>query len=393
MSELNTLALWFKERPVWLQDAVGRLIKKAKLDAEDYKELYQFCVHEAAGGQIEATYQIPDGLFSKQSSSGELKLKSIGDIEGINCLSPKTPLEIGNGSLAVIYGLNGSGKSGYIRILKHMCGAKSQGKLYGNVYEAEKMQQKCSVEYHKDGSDYKHKWIAEEGLIDDLSLVDIFDAECGRAYITDENKVSYEPHILLFFRDLVSVCEKITSGIENEEDKKVSKKPASPPEYHDTHGIKWYGTLSEDTKIEEVNERCSWTNQDEQELVQLGQRLLEKDPAQKAQEIRQKNKHILSLIEDAGKYKNQFSDEICNQINTLKEKLGQAKKTAEVSAELAFNQAPLNGIGSETWQKLWQFAREYSEQEAYKGLEFPVMSNGSLCVLCQQPLSTKPKAG
>ena len=392
MSELNTLARWFKERPVWLQDAAGRLIEKSKLDEDDYKELYQSCINEAAGSQIKADYTIPVGLFSKQSSSGELKLMSIGDIEGINCLSPKSPLDIGNTNLAVIYGLNGSGKSGYIRILKHMCGAKSPGKLYGNVYKEEKIQQKCLVEYHKDGSDYKHKWIADDGFIDDLSLVDIFDAECGRVYITDENKVSYEPHLLLFFRDLVSVCENITSKIENEEDKKVSKKPAFPPEYGNTDEIKWYSALSENTKMEEVDIRCSWTKQDEQELVQLGQRLSEKDPAQKAKEIRQKNKHILNLKDDAEKYMKQFSDVACGHINVLKEQLIQAKKTAEASAELVFNNAPLSGIGSETWQRLWQYAREYSEQEAYKGLEFPVLSNEALCVLCQQPLSNDAKS-
>lgn len=392
MSQLLTLNQWFKARPFWLQDAASRLIQKGKLDEEDYKELYQSCVHEAASKLDIAEYKILNSLFTKQSSRGELKLKSIGDIEGINYLSPKNPLEIGNENLAVIYGLNGSGKSGYIRILKHMCGAKSLGKLYGNVYEAEKIQQKCSIQYFKDGLHHKLDWIVDNGIIDDLRLVDIFDAECGKTYITNENEVSYEPQILVFFRELVSACERISSEIDNAEGKKVSKKPTSPPGYDDTYEIKWYSTLSDNTKSEEVNERCLWTKQNEQELVHLGQRLSEKEPAQKAQEIRQKNKHILNLIEDAEKYKNRFSDGTCTQINDLKEKLIQAKITAKASAELVFSNAPLSGVGSETWQKLWQYAREYSQQESYKGLEFPVISNEALCVLCQQPLSNDAKS-
>ena len=391
MSELITLHRWFKERPIWLQDAASRLIRQRRLDEKDYKELYQSCVNEAADNIDKANYKILNSLFAKQSSGGELKLKSIGDIEGINCLSPKNHLEIGNENLAVIYGLNGSGKSGYIRILKHMCGAKSQGELYGNVYKTDIVQKRCSIKYHKDGLHHKHDWIADNGIINDLRLVDIFDAECGKAYISNENEVSYEPQILLFFRELVSVCERISSEIGNAEEKKVSKKPTSPSEYDDTHEIKWYSALSEDTKMDEVNERCSWTNQDEQELVQLAQRLSEKDPAQKAKEIRQKNKHILGLIDDAKKYKKRFSDETCRQINVLKEKLIQAKKTAVASAELVFSNAPLSGVGSETWQRLWQYAREYSQKEAYKDLEFPVISNEALCVLCQQPLSKDAK--
>ena len=392
MSELITLHRWFKKRPIWLQDAASRLVQKGRLDEKDYKELYQSCVNEAVGKIDKADYKILKSLFSKQLSSGELKLKSIGNIEGINCLAPKNPLEIGNENLAVIYGLNGSGKSGYIRILKHMCGAKSQGELHGNVYEKVNKQKKCSIEYHKDGLHQKHGWIADSGIIYDLRLVDIFDYECGKAYITNENEVTYEPHILLFFRELVSVCERIASEIGNEEEKKVSKKPAFPPEYGNTYEIKWYSNLSNNTNIEEVNERCLWTTQNEQEFVQLGQRLSEKEPAQKAKEIRQKNKHILGLIEDAENYTKRFSDEICTQINDLKEKLIQAKKTAKASAELVFNNAPLSGVGSETWQKLWQYAREFSQQEAYKGLGFPVISNEALCVLCQQPLSNDAKS-
>ena len=392
MSELITLHRWFKKRPIWLQDAASRLVQKGRLDEKDYKELYQSCVNEAAGKIDKAEYKILKSLFSKQLSSGELKLKSIGNIEGINCLAPKNPLEIGNENLAVIYGLNGSGKSGYIRILKHMCGAKSQGELHGNVYEKVNKPKKCSIEYHKDDLHQKHDWIAHSGIIHDLRLVDIFDYECGKAYITNENEVTYEPHVLLFFRELVSVCERIASEIGNEEEKKVSKKPAFPPEYGNTQEIKWYSNLSNYTKIEEVNERCLWTTQNEQEFVQLGQRLSEKEPAQKAKEIRQKNKHILGLIEDAENYKKRFSGEICTQINDLKEKLIQAKKTAKASAELVFNNAPLSGVGSETWQKLWQYAREFSQQEAYKGLGFPVISNEALCVLCQQPLSNDAKS-
>ncbi|MCY4210416.1 MAG: hypothetical protein OXE97_05115 [Gammaproteobacteria bacterium] len=391
MSELSRLNQWIKKRPIWLQDAASRLIQKGQLDEEDYEELYQSCVHEAANKIGKTDYKI-NSLYSKQSSSGELKLKSIGSIEGINCLSPKKPLEIAGQNLAVIYGLNGSGKSGYIRILKHMCGAKSQGELHGNAYKTEKAQKKCSIEYHKDGLDHKHNWIAENGIINDLRLVDIFDAECGKVYISNENEVSYEPHILFFFQRLVSVCEKISSKIRDEEERKVSKKPISPPEYDNTEEIKWYSKLSNNTKIEEINEHCLWTNQNEQEFVQLAQRLSERKPAQKAQEIRKKNVHILSLIEGAEKYKNRFSNDICNQINALKEKLDQAKKTAEASAKLVFSSTPLGGIGSETWQKLWQYAKEYSQQEAYKNLEFPVTSNEALCVLCQQPLSNDAKS-
>ena len=58
MSELSRLNQWIKKRPIWLQDAASRLIQKGQLDEEDYEELYQSCVHEAANKIGKTDYKI-----------------------------------------------------------------------------------------------------------------------------------------------------------------------------------------------------------------------------------------------------------------------------------------------------------------------------------------------
>src|ERR1039457_2477551 len=48
---------------------------------------------------------------------------------------------------------------------------------------------------------------------------------------------------------------------------------------------------------------------------------------------------------------------------------------------------PLNGVGSEIWQELWNVARRFSEAEAYPEKRFPVTDSNAACVLCHQSLS------
>jgi len=49
---------------------------------------------------------------------------SIGEIKGIENLKPRKPIIFGEGNLNVIYGYNGSGKSGIVRIIKAACGMR-----------------------------------------------------------------------------------------------------------------------------------------------------------------------------------------------------------------------------------------------------------------------------
>ena len=41
---------------------------------------------------------------------------------------------------------------------------------------------------------------------------------------------------------------------------------------------------------------------------------------------------------------------------------------------------------------LWEQARKYSEEQAYKDKLFPYVGEKAICVLCQQPLSEKAKS-
>jgi len=46
----------------------------------------------------------------------------------------------------------------------------------------------------------------------------------------------------------------------------------------------------------------------------------------------------------------------------------------------------LEGVGSDTWRRMWRAAREFALEEAYPSHPFPFLDDGAHCVLCQQEL-------
>lgn len=128
-----SLKKWFSERPQWLQIAATRLLQQPEFTDKDVSELATLCQQEADGKLPKTTCSFPATAFS-QGAAGSLRLCSISDVEGVNALAPKKPLEFGKGNITIVYGNNGSGKSGYVRLLKHVCGARETG-THGNPPE------------------------------------------------------------------------------------------------------------------------------------------------------------------------------------------------------------------------------------------------------------------
>lgn len=121
-----TLSKWFSDRPQWLQVAATRLLQQSELTDTDVSELATLCQQEADGKLTKTACSFPATAFS-QGAAGTLRLCSISEVEGVNALAPKKPLEFGKGNITIVYGNNGSGKSGYVRLLKHVCGARETG--------------------------------------------------------------------------------------------------------------------------------------------------------------------------------------------------------------------------------------------------------------------------
>ena len=390
MSEVSaSLTKWFSERPQWLQIAATRLLQQAELTEKDVAEIAALCQQEADGKLPKTNCSFPASAFS-QGATCTLRLCSISNVEGVNALAPKKPLEFGKGNITVVYGNNGSGKSGYVRLLKHVCGARDLGTLHRNVYKPGSAAQKACISFEQDGTPKSHAW-SGQGICDDLNSVDIFDTSFGKVFVSSEDEVSYEPPVLSFFSSLILACEKVAAALDTESNKHQSKKPNIPADKKVTPEGIWYESISAKATPQDIDKHCAFDSTIETEMQTLQQRLAEQAPAEKAKQLRKQKQHVDTLVQDAQKYLKQLSDENCRRIITAKQKSILKKTAADAAAEKVFSGSQLEGIGSDVWKELWEAARNYSVSTAYKETEYPHVSEGSRCVLCHQTLPQEAK--
>lgn len=385
----ESLTKWFSERPQWLQIAATRLLEQPELTDKDISELATMCQREAGGKLPKTTRSFPTTAFSK-GTAGTLRLCSISNVEGINALAPKEPLEFGKGNITIIYGNNGSGKSGYVRLLKHVCGARETGILHRNVFMTGSAAQKACISFEQDGVPKTHTW-SGQGVCDDLNSVDIFDTSFSKVFVSSEDEVSYEPAVLSFFSSLILACEKVASALDTEANRHQSKKPNIPAEKKVTPEGIWYEAISAKTTTQDIDKRCTFSSTDETDKHTLQQRLAEQAPAEKAKQLIKQKHHMDTLVQDTRKYLEQLSDENYRRIVAAKKKSVLKKTAADAAAEKVFSGSELEGIGSDVWIELWQAAQNYSVSAAYKEVEYPNVSDGSRCVLCHQTLSQEAK--
>ena len=388
---LTCLGDWFAQRPPWLQDAASRIIQKGVLDDNDLAELVSLCKKEV--GLVDPDtpdiqpQSIPDGAFKHNEAPKKLRLQEISHIRGINALSPRKPLVFGEGPLTIIYGGTGSGKSGYVRVLKHACGAKKAGELHSNVFDRPGQDQGCTFKL-KIGEEAPRKidWSPDLGVLGDMRSVEIYDTDCAQVYLTEENEVAYEPWVLSLFTYLTSLCAHVNESLKNEMDQSLSFLSVVPVQFQVIASSNWYSNLSSRTTQQEIDWWCYWDQSIENKLAEINRRLAEPDPAEQARRLRNTKSNLLNLNGELKKIYDELIDERCYSYLNAQYNASAKRKAADEDAKKVFENAPLGGVGSQSWRLLWEQARAYSEAAAFKDTAFPNIAEGARCVLCHELL-------
>ncbi|HGF7545200.1 TPA: restriction endonuclease, partial [Vibrio cholerae] len=380
---------WVHGEPHWVQLAVTKVFGQVAVSDEVIDEL--LALLKTTEGQSNATKIDLEPYFKATSgASSDIRIVSIGEIEGIDALAPRNPLPF-TPKLSVVYGNNGSGKSGYARILKKLCGKPNAAELQPNVYITSPQRRQCTVVASIDGTEKTFVWPANSKSIEELSPVDVFDSQTGFFYIDKDQEVSYVPNEVALFEQLVSVFQKLQQKLRAEQDSVNTKLPARPLEFGDTKYIRaMFDRLKHNTDVNTVEDFFSFTDDDSTVLKQQEERL----SASPVDLATKKNKRVIqleNLIKQVTSAANLVSQTAVNTLQDLEKDAQQKRKVARQAADAIVNETSFDGFGNETWKAMWEAARKYSKQNAYPEADFPVVEQDSKCVLCEQELGVVAK--
>lgn len=116
-------------------------------------------------------------LSSAQQFSQKLLFESLTHVSGVNALCENQTIKFSS-DVTVLYGLNGSGKSSYFRILNEVCGGNQKKEILPNIYALEADRKAISVEinYLQAGNHKTLKWYNSDRALTDFNGVKVFDS-------------------------------------------------------------------------------------------------------------------------------------------------------------------------------------------------------------------------
>ena len=389
---LQEIQTWSADRPVWQRDALRRLVMNGELGVEDIDALTVICkgehgLTEKVTAQSLAKEHVPERGGAAQAVS----LDSIFHHKGVNALAESQTLKFASG-LTIVYGDNGAGKTGYIRILKQACRARGQETILGNVVITGAAPPKPTVAIkYKVGADAAaREWTG--GDVDEfVSRVSIFDTQCAAVYLNERTDVAFLPFGLDLFDKLVRACKAVRAKLEAEQralnTNALAGVIAQIPQ--GTAAAKLVSGITLFTKPEDVQTIARLKSEEQERLAFLEKSLQDlqaNDPQKLIAQLTLRANRVRALADHLRGVETALADaEVTAVFDTRKE--GRRKsEEAKRLREATFPQGLLAGTGGEQWKAMWEGARLFSEQQAYQGQGFPVTEGGAKCVLCQQDL-------
>lgn len=371
----------------WKKLLINKIVNSENsLEQVDRKEVFNYFLQS-----IGLKKRLPELKIVKPSyspNSKEIKLSSLSEVKGVNKLAKNQTINF-SPNLTVIYGENGTGKTGYGRILKALGFSYDRDtKIYPNVFQKSEPQT-AKIKYTSNGNEDAFDWTGNNRN-KDLESISVFNNNCVQISLDGSRQLIVSPIGFHLFNLVSSELVELESLLE-------AKTKEYPIEINwlenlnvDTPQQQFLTNLSKDSSEEKLKELSSFGEVQEKELSSKTAELSKLNKQLLQNEIRSLKSQIAELISVIGKidhFKTVFNAENWKQLIDTNKTISELEKTTQKGiSEIA----EAKGI---EFYETDQFKSFLSAAEAYiKRIDKPQYPNeDDVCVYCQQPLEKDAK--
>lgn len=388
------LAKWSKTLECWQKAALLAVATKKGVTDQDFEVVYrEFAIDHglapAPNERSDYSFEASDIPQSAAQSSPK-KLKAIQNVCGVNALADKQVLDFGE-SLTVIYGPNGTGKSGYARLLKSACFTRSsECNIHGNINLPKDKRALPSAQFVLDG-EVKHEYREGQPSKPLAENFAVFDSSCVRVYTDEKNDFLVSPYGFDVFPELVIVVKKISDYLRQEIEKRTPDLSILQIPNGNSTIAQILVAISARTNLEELKSLAVFGEHEQKQLEAARKRLKELNQHDPQILIKQKTRQlgdIRILPKKLAALEYRLGKEAIATINKRVEQFSALKELAKATSIGQFGMEPVQPVGTTAWNALIDAAIQYSS-EVYPGAGFPPAVQDSRCVLCQQSLDNE----
>lgn len=376
---------WANGQDAWVRQLTAETILARQAPSEALLDTVYatFLAEKGLGGEAP---DVPELEIAAADAAEEetLELVSLAGIEGVNALATDQELSF-DPALTVLFGQNGSGKTGYARILKRISAVRTAEDILPNAHAVHldaPPHPAARIAYRLAGTDASVQWKNEAGLAP-FTRISVFDASAVSLHVDSDLGYVYTPAELALFAHVATGIQGIQQRIAGEV---RSLAPGSNPLLSKfARGSRIYpvietlGATTDPAELDALASMPENADADRERLEGEVAALRSNSLDALLSNAHETERHLARLHRVLTSAQN-FDDDVYEAARTG---LQEAESRRAEAREQLFNPEELLGPADENWQDFIVAGDAYRQ---HLGLEhYPRV--GDSCLYCMQELS------
>lgn len=210
----ETLATWANGQDEWVRYIVKQVLSTGRpLTGGDVDAAHALFRQEK--GLDDRSLPAEDLLAlesSEEDSELPLAITKLSEVTGVNAIVPGSVIEPHEG-MTVLFGENGTGKTGYSRVFKAVAGSRTADVVLGDISAADVEPQSARIEYTLGGEAQEFAWTGEQGQ-PPFTRMSIFDSPSVNFHVDDDLEYVYVPSVLALYNHVISATQAVKTLID-----------------------------------------------------------------------------------------------------------------------------------------------------------------------------------
>lgn len=321
----------------------------------------------------------------------DLILTKLENVEGVNALTENQTIEF-SPNLTIVYGANGSGKSGYIRLLKNVFYSKSPEEILQNIHlDSGHQAVNAKFTFKSNNIETSLEFANKDNA--EFEQFAVFDGNSVIKHLENKNQFEFRPAGLSFFGEYTNAVNRVEQKLNAEIQTKQSGNTAEDLSalFEDNSEIKTLvQNLNANTKIDDLKKYTPFSDEDKTQKETIQKQYDELLLASKGKEREIKTLEGIKILlaqnkQVIEKFNQFFKTETIGKVKTAITDCISKEATAKAEGTENFKTDKIQDVGSTEWKNFIVSAETFAKKQKFENAEYP--ENGDRCLLCQQPLS------
>lgn len=191
------LEVWSQSFMPWQKFILGIIVNSTRITDIQIDQAYQLFLKDHNLASFSVDIEVPQIITGRPSTASPLPVLLVGirELRSINALPSNFELTFSNG-LTVIYGRNGAGKSGVVRLLSNACFSRMHHIVLPNIYDVNVSQSIPGAEVIMNtgsGNESVTINIDDVAVNTELKRISVFDSHVARNHLAEQGPIRFKP--------------------------------------------------------------------------------------------------------------------------------------------------------------------------------------------------------